>query len=172
MDKIELITGESGPVVDERLHSQFIEFLGACIAEGIWVGEDSEIPNIHGLRRDTVEALRELQPPVVRWPGGCFADTYHWRDGIGERAKRPVTYNNNFGTRSLEYNQFGTHEFMEFCRLIGAKPWFNGNVLSGSVGELREWAEYCNRGKGTARLRTRLQHSGSSVPCGMRSLRP
>ena len=63
-----------------------------------------------------------------------FADTYHWRDGIGERAKRPVTYNNNFGTRSLEYNQFGTHEFMEFCRLIGAKPWFNGNVLSGSVG--------------------------------------
>ena len=83
LDKIELITGESGPVVDERLHSQFIEFLGACIAEGIWVGEDSEIPNINGLRRDTVEALRELQPPVVRWPGGCFADTYHWRDGIG-----------------------------------------------------------------------------------------
>lgn len=166
MDKIELITGESGPVVDERLHSQFIEFLGACIAEGIWVGEDSEIPNIHGLRRDTVEALRELQPPVVRWPGGCFADTYHWRDGIGERAKRPVTYNNNFGTRSLEYNQFGTHEFMEFCRLIGAKPWFNGNVLSGSVGELREWAEYCNRGKGTALAEERAEN-GSAEPFGV-----
>ena len=166
MDKIELITGESGPVVDERLHSQFIEFLGACIAEGIWVGEDSEIPNINGLRRDTVEALRELQPPVVRWPGGCFADTYHWRDGIGERAKRPVTYNNNFGTRSLEYNQFGTHEFMEFCRLIGAKPWFNCNVLSGSVRELREWAEYCNRGKGTALAEERAEN-GSAEPFGV-----
>ena len=126
-------------------------------------GEDSEIPNYHGLRKDVVDALKEIQPPLVRWPGGCYADTYHWRDGIGPRDRRPVTYNENFGTFEPDSNQFGTHEFMEFCRLIGAKPWFNINMMSGSVAEMREWMEYCNREDSTS-LAAERKKNGSEEP--------
>ena len=94
----------------------------SCIYDGIWVGEDSEIPNYHGIRKDLVDAFQKLHPPVIRWPGGCFADVYHWRNGIGPREQRPVTYNENFGTFETDPNQFGTHEMMEFCEMIGAKP--------------------------------------------------
>ena len=136
-------------VIAPELHSQFIEFLGGCIYDGIWVGEDSDIPNYKGIRRDVVDALKEIEPPVMRWPGGCFADTYHWKNGIGKREDRPVTYNENFGTFEVDHNQFGTHEFMEFCEMLGAKPWLGVNVLSGSVGEMRDWVEYCNRSEET-----------------------
>ena len=110
-----------------ELQGHFIEFLGSCIYDGIWVGEDSEIPNYHGIRKDLVDAFQKLHPPVIRWPGGCYADVYHWRNGIGPRENRPVTYNENFGTFETDPNQFGTHEMMEFCEMIGAKPWFNIN---------------------------------------------
>ena len=115
-----------------ELQGHFIEFLGSCIYDGIWVGEDSEIPNYHGIRKDLVDAFQKLHPPVIRWPGGCFADVYHWRNGIGPREQRPVTYNENFGTFETDPNQFGTHEMMEFCEMIGAKPWFNINMMTGS----------------------------------------
>ena len=114
MERIKIDIHKEKGRISPELHSQFIEFLGACIYDGIWVGEDSEIPNYHGLRKDVVDALKEIQPPLVRWPGGCYADTYHWRDGIGPRDRRPVTYNENFGTFEPDSNQFGTHEFMEF----------------------------------------------------------
>ena len=133
-----------------ELQGHFIEFLGSCIYDGIWVGEDSEIPNYHGIRKDLVDAFQKLHPPVIRWPGGCFADVYHWRNGIGPREQRPVTYNENFGTFETDPNQFGTHEMMEFCEMIGAKPWFNINMMTGSPSEMREWMEYCNRKEPTA----------------------
>jgi len=165
--KIDIVSKKDGPVIDQRLHGQFIEFLGTCISDGIWVGEDSSIPNIHGIRKDVVDALARIAPPVVRWPGGCYADTYHWRNGIGGKAERPVTYNNNFGTQSLEYNHFGTHEFVEFCRLIGAEPWININMLSGTVAEMQDWAEYCNRESGTTLAKLR-EENGSGEPFNVR----
>ncbi|MDO5423257.1 MAG: alpha-L-arabinofuranosidase C-terminal domain-containing protein [Eubacteriales bacterium] len=149
--------------IPPELHSHFIEFLGSCIYGGLWVGEDSEIPNYHGLRKDAVDALKALEPPVIRWPGGCYADTYHWRDGIGPREKRPVTYNENFGTYEADSNQFGTHEFMELCRLVGARPWLNINLMSGTVAEMRDWMEYCNRKEGTTLSAERAQN-GSKEP--------
>lgn len=141
-----------------ELHSQFIEFLGECIYGGIWVGEDSAIPNVHGIRKDTLDALKALEPPVIRWPGGCYADTYHWRNGIGPKENRPVTYNENFGTYELDTNAFGTHEFMELCHLVGARPWLNINLMSGSVEEMRDWMEYCNRKEETALAKERAQN--------------
>jgi len=145
MSKVNISTKTNGEVINPNLHGQFVEFLGSGIYDGIWVGEDSTIPHYSGLRKDVVDALKEIKPPILRWPGGCFADTYHWRDGIGPREKRPQYYNENFGTQKLENNHFGTHEFMELCELVGAKPWFNVNMLSGTVQESREWVEYVNR---------------------------
>lgn len=153
-------------VIAPELHSQFIEFLGSCIYDGIWVGEDSDIPNYKGIRRDVVDALKEIEPPVMRWPGGCFADTYHWKNGIGKREDRPVTYNENFGTFEVDHNQFGTHEFMEFCEMLGAKPWLGVNVLSGSVGEMRDWVEYCNRSEETD-LSNLRKENGHKEPFGV-----
>ncbi len=155
---ISIDTQVKGPQISAALHSQFIEFLGECIYGGIWVGEDSEIPNYNGFRKDTLEALKEIAPPVIRWPGGCYADTYHWRDGIGPREKRPVTYNENFGTYELDTNQFGTHEFMELCRLLGAKPWININMMTGTSAEMREWMEYCNRKEETNLAKERKEN--------------
>ncbi len=149
MNKIKIKESKTIGHINPKLHSQFIEFLGSCIYDGIWVGENSEIPNYNGMRKDVVDGLKELAPPVIRWPGGCYADTYHWRDGIGPREDRPITYNENFGTFTQDKNQFGTHEFMELCRRVGAEPWLNVNMMTGSAGEMREWMEYCNREEDT-----------------------
>jgi alpha-N-arabinofuranosidase len=154
-------------MIHPELHGQFIEHLGTCVNDGIWVGEASPIPNIDGLRRDVVDALARLAPPLVRWPGGCFADMYHWRNGIGPRSRRPVTYNSNFGTHTLETNGFGTHEFMSLCRKIGARPWLNVNMLTGSVTEMVEWAEYCNREAQTTLTQERAVN-GSPEPFDVR----
>lgn len=161
--KIMIDAGKETGHIAPELHSQFIEFLGECIYGGIWVGEDSPIPNVHGIRKDTLEALQTLEPPVIRWPGGCYADTYHWRNGIGPRERRPVTYNENFGTYELDTNAFGTHEFMELCRLTGARPWLNINMMSGTVAEMRDWMEYCNRKESTDLARERAAN-GSPEP--------
>jgi len=108
------------------------------------VGEDSPIPNVGGIRQDVVQALRELGIPNLRWPGGCFADEYHWRDGIGPRADRPRMINTNWGDVE-ENNHFGTHEFMALCELLAAEPYINGNIGSGTVREMSEWVEYLTR---------------------------
>ncbi len=112
-------------IVRPEFHSHFAEHLGSCVYGGIWVGKKSPIPNINGFRKATVDYLKELGVPVLRWPGGCFADDYHWRDGIGPAEKRPKRVNIHWGNY-IEDNSFGTHEFMEFCRLIGAEPYFAG----------------------------------------------
>ncbi|MBU3077376.1 alpha-N-arabinofuranosidase [Sphingomonas quercus] len=130
-----------GPVIDRRIFGQFAEHLGTGIYGGVWVGPDSRIPNVRGIRKDVVAALRNLQVPVVRWPGGCFADEYHWREGIGPRNKRPVKVNTHWGGVT-EPNSFGTHEFMDFAEQIGADAYISGNVGSGSPQEMAEWVEY------------------------------
>jgi alpha-N-arabinofuranosidase len=132
---------EPGPTIRPEIYGQFAEHLGTGIYEGIWVGENSSIPNTNGYRNDVIEALRELKVPVVRWPGGCFADEYHWRDGIGPREKRPVKVNTHWGGVA-ETNEFGTHEFMTFAEMIGTKVYISGNVGSGTVQEMADWIEY------------------------------
>jgi alpha-N-arabinofuranosidase len=132
---------QPGPKVNRQLFGQFAEHLGAGIYGGIWVGEDSPIPNIHGYRKDVVEALRNLKVPVIRWPGGCFADEYNWREGIGPRSKRPVKINTHWGGVT-EPNSFGTHEFLNFAELVGAEAYISGNVGSAAPRELAEWVEY------------------------------
>jgi alpha-N-arabinofuranosidase len=129
--------------INPNIYGHFAEHLGRCIYEGIWVGEDSPIPNTGGIRDDVVAALKRLKPPVIRWPGGCFADDYHWQDGVGPRAQRPRRVNIHWG-EVVEPNAFGTQEFVRFCRMVGAEPYLVGNVGSGTVQELREWVEYCN----------------------------
>ena len=167
MPKISIDIHKRGPNVDKKLHSQFIEFLGTCITDGIWVGRDSAIPNYDGIRKEAADLLAKLQPPVLRWPGGCYADRYHWRDGVGPCESRPITYNTNFGTQGYESNQFGTHEFMRLCRMVGAEPWLNVNMMSGAVAEMQQWAEYCNRESGTA-LADERTANGDKAPFNVR----
>jgi alpha-N-arabinofuranosidase len=133
-----------GAQISRHLYGHFAEHLGRCIYGGFWVGPDSTIPNEGGIRLDVVEALRALRIPNLRWPGGCFADEYHWRDGIGPRDQRPRMVNSHWGD-VVENNHFGTHEFMTLCELLGADPYVNGNVGSGSVREMSEWVEYLTR---------------------------
>jgi len=133
--------GQPGAEIDPNIYGQFSEHLGRCIYEGIWVGEDSPIPNTRGIRNDVVAALKKLKVPLLRWPGGCFADEYHWKDGIGPREKRPSMINTHWGGVT-ENNAFGTHEFMDLCAQIGAEPYVSGNLGSGSVQEMMEWVEY------------------------------
>jgi alpha-N-arabinofuranosidase len=148
--------------INPNIFGHFAEHLGRCIYEGIYVGEESSIPNTRGLRNDVVEALRKINPPVLRWPGGCFADDYHWRDGIGPKGQRPKTVNIHWGG-VVETNQFGTHEFIDFCRLIGAEPYICLNLGSGSPEEARNWAEYCNY-NGTSSLAEERSRNGSRDP--------
>ncbi len=130
-----------GAEIQPEIYGHFSEHLGRGIYEGIYVGEDSDIPNVNGMRTDVVEALKKIQVPVLRWPGGCFADEYHWKDGIGDKAQRKKIVNTHWGG-VVEDNSFGTHEFFELCRQLGCKTYINGNVGSGTVQEMSEWVEY------------------------------
>ncbi|MHA1733001.1 MAG: alpha-N-arabinofuranosidase [Promethearchaeota archaeon] len=151
--------------INGNLYGHFAEHLGTLVYGGIWVGPDSDIPNVRGIRSDVVAALREVHPPVVRWPGGCFADDYHWRDGIGPRERRPVRVNRWWGGE--EPNQFGTHEFLDFCVQIGAEPYVCGNVGSGSVREMSDWVEYLNH-VGNSELARLRAENGHPEPFGVR----
>ena len=127
--------------IEPEIYGHFSEHLGRCIYEGLYVKEDSGIPNKNGMRTDVVEALKEMQIPVLRWPGGCFADEYHWKDGIGPKETRKRMINTHWGG-VVEDNSFGTHEFFELCEQLGCKTYINGNVGSGTVQEMSEWVEY------------------------------
>lgn len=146
-----------GPVISRHLYGHFAEHLGRCIYGGFYVGEDSDIPNEGGIRLDVVEALRALNIPNLRWPGGCFADEYHWRDGVGPKQDRPTMVNTHWGNVE-EDNSFGTHEFMALCELLGAEPYVNGNVGSGSVREMSDWVEYLTRDGDSPMVRLRRQN--------------
>ncbi len=147
-------TAAAGPKIDRNLFGQFAEHLGRGIYEGVWVGPDSGIPNTRGIRNDVVAALKALKVPNVRWPGGCFADEYHWRNGIGPLAKRPATLNPNWGG-VIEPNTFGTHEFMDFVQQIGAEAYLSVNVGSGTPAEAADWLEYLTTAQPTALAKER-----------------
>ena len=153
--EIEIQTNAPGPVISPHIYGHFIEHLGGVIYDGVWVGPNSKIPNIGGIRKQFVDDMKRIGAPNLRWPGGCFADGYHWRDGIG--AKRPRTYNYwqdhmPANTDGSESNRFGTHEFLRLCRLIGAEPYLAGNVGSSTPREFHDWVTYCNAPTGTATL--------------------
>jgi alpha-L-arabinofuranosidase len=141
LDSLNVRADRPGAVISREIFGQFAEQLGNGIYEGVWVGKQSKIPNVRGIRSDVVRALRALKVPDVRWPGGCFADKYHWRDGIGPKNQRPRTYNINWGS-ALETNAFGTDEFMDFVEQIGSEAYITVNVGSGSVQEAADWLEY------------------------------
>ena len=139
--RITIQADRPGAVINPNIYGQFVEHLGRGVYEGIWVGPDSPIPNTRGIRNDVVAALRKIRIPLIRWPGGCFAETYHWRDAIGPRAQRARGVNTAWGDE-LETNQFGTHEFMDFIEQVGAQPFISVNVASGSPAEAQTWMQY------------------------------
>jgi len=152
---INIDAGKPGPVINKYVYGQFAEQLGTGIYEGMWVGTKSNIPNTRGWRNDVVDALKALHVPLVRWPGGCFADSYHWRDGIGPQDKRP---SNVYGSRVEEINAVGTHEFFDLIDMLGADAYVNGNVGTGSVQEMSDWVEYMTADGGSPLARLRAQN--------------
>ncbi|MDD5930220.1 MAG: alpha-L-arabinofuranosidase C-terminal domain-containing protein [Spirochaetales bacterium] len=141
MDSIVVSCDKDLSKISKDIYGHFSEHLGRCIYGGFWVGKNSDIPNINGYRKDVVEAFREIEIPNLRWPGGCFADEYHWKDGIGPYETRKKMINTHWGG-VVEDNSFGTHEFLGLCEVLGCKPYINGNVGSGTVQEMSEWVEY------------------------------
>lgn len=141
MNTLKINTNTGVHKVDRNIYGHFVEHLGRCIYEGVWVGEDSDIPNIRGMRSDVVHALKEMNIPILRWPGGCFADEYHWKDGIGPKEERAHMINTHWGG-VVENNHFGTHEFYDLCELLDTEPYICGNVGSGTVHEMQQWVEY------------------------------
>ena len=155
--KITVQADKGTNIISKEIYGQFAEHLGTCIYGGIWVGENSPIPNTKGYRNDVLNALKELHIPVLRWPGGCFADEYHWMDGIGPRDKRPKMVNNNWGG-VVEDNSFGTNEFFNLCEMLGCEPYLSGNVGSGTVEELAKWVEYITSAGDSPMARIRRQN--------------
>jgi alpha-N-arabinofuranosidase len=141
MNEIIIKTDQPQGIINRNIYGHFAEHLGRCIYEGLWVGPDSPIPNTRGIRHDVVAALKKLNIPVLRWPGGCFADEYHWKDGIGPREKRPSMINTHWGG-TVENNHFGTHEFFDLIEQLGTEAYVCGNVGSGTPQEMMEWVEY------------------------------
>lgn len=127
--------------INKHIYGHFSEHLGRCIYNGLWVGEDSQIPNVNGVRKDIIDALKRIHIPNLRWPGGCFADEYHWMDGIGPRSERPKMVNTHWGG-VVEDNSFGTHEFLNLCEALETEPYICGNMGSGTVEEMSKWVEY------------------------------
>ncbi|MRV76477.1 alpha-N-arabinofuranosidase [Duganella sp. FT92W] len=153
---ISIDAGKPGPVINKNVYGQFAEHLGTGIYEGMYVGLKSNIPNTRGWRNDVVGALKELHVPLVRWPGGCFADTYHWRDGVGPQDKRPGNVHANGAIE--EINAVGTHEFFDLIDMLGADAYVNGNVGTGSVQEMSDWVEYMTSDGGSPLARLRAQN--------------
>lgn len=141
MAKLNIHTKKKLCKISKEIYGHFSEHLGRCIYEGIYVGEDSPFEQVNGMRKDVVDALKAIRIPVLRWPGGCFADEYHWKDGIGPKADRKTIVNTHWGG-VVENNSFGTHEYFELCRQLGCKTYVNGNLGSGTVREMSEWVEY------------------------------
>jgi alpha-N-arabinofuranosidase len=158
--------GDGQHTINRNIYGHFSEHLGHCIYQGYWVGEDSPIPNTHGIRNDVVDALRKIKVPVLRWPGGCFADEYHWRDGIGPREQRPSMINTHWGGVT-ENNHFGTHEFLDLCEQLGCEPYICGNVGSGTVQEMQQWVEYVTSG-GVSPMTELRKNNGHAAPWRLR----
>ena len=168
MEKYLINPNEKIATINKDIYGHFSEHLGRCIYEGIYVGEDSKIPNVNGMRCDVVNALREMGIPVLRWPGGCFADEYHWKDGIGKKSERKKMINTHWGG-VVEDNSFGTHEYFELCRQLGCDTYVNANVGSGSVKEMSEWVEYMTF-DGVSPMAELRKKNGSEKPFNLKNL--
>ena len=166
MAKVILDPRVTGAKISKNIYGHFSEHLGRCIYQGLYVGEDSPIPNVKGMRTDVVQALKKIGVPVLRWPGGCFADEYHWEDGIGPKETRTRMVNTNWGG-VVEDNSFGTHEFLELCSQIGCEPYINANVGSGTVREMAEWVEYLNS-EGDSTVVKKRWANGRKDPWGVK----
>lgn len=162
MAKAIINANRSQGAIHPNIYGHFSEHLGRCIYNGIYVGENSDIPHKNGMRTDVVQALKAMGIPLLRWPGGCFADTYHWRDGIGPKESRKKIVNTNWGGVT-EDNSFGTHEFLELCRQLDCQPYISGNVGSGTVQEFSDWVEYCNMG-GQSPMAEERRANGQDTP--------
>ncbi|GHV12487.1 intracellular exo-alpha-L-arabinofuranosidase 2 [Clostridia bacterium] len=156
MRKLTISPANEGGTINKNIFGHFAEHLGRCIYDGLYVGENSKIPNINGVRTDIIEALKNIKVPVLRWPGGCFAEEYHWKDGIGPKDKRKPMRNNAWS--GVEDNSFGTHEFMDLCERIGCEPYLCGNISSGTVREMSEWVEYVSYDGDTPMTRLRAEN--------------
>lgn len=166
-NKVTVNADEGKTVISRHIYGHFAEHLGRCIYGGFYVGEgNTKIPNKNGVRLDVVDALKKLKIPNLRWPGGCFADTYHWKDGIGPKAKRPSIVNTWWGGVT-ENNSFGTHDFLNMCELLGTEPYLAGNVGSGTVQDLTEWVQYVNFEKNSP-MSTLRQQNGRQTPWNVR----
>jgi alpha-N-arabinofuranosidase len=168
---IEVVANEPLAVIPPEVYGHFVEHLGGVVYDGIWVGEGSKVPNVGGIRKALVDALRAVKPAVIRWPGGCFADSYNWRDGIGPRAQRPRRANFWINDRGwpagcpdgpwkYDANEFGTNEFVRFCRLVGGQPYLAANVRTLKAQDFAEWLDYCNAPSGTTSLADARAASG------------
>src|SRR5438270_640825 len=176
--RIEVLPDEAIGTISPNIYGHFTENLGGCIYDGVWVGENSKIPNVGGVRKALVDDLKRIKAPVIRWPGGCFADSYNWRDGVGPRDKRPRR--TNFwantpylskapdGPQKYEPNQFGTNEFARFCRLVGAEPYLAADLRSLDAYDFYEWIEYCNSPAGTTSLSDLRSQGGDKSPLNVR----
>ena len=171
--ELEVRPKEAGATISKHVYGHFIEHLGGVIYDGIWVGQNSKIPNVAGIRKQFIDDMKRIAAPNLRWPGGCFADGYHWRDGIGPLSRRPRTYNywqNQMpaGTYTVESNHFGTHEFIRLCREVGAEPYLAANMGSGSPQEFHDWITYCNAPAGALSLADERAANGDKDPFRVR----
>src|SRR5437868_2426890 len=175
---IEILLNEPIGTISPDIYGHFTEHIGGVVYDGIWVGPQSSIPNQGGIRTALVEHMRRIKPSVVRWPGGCFADSYNWRDGIGPAPQRPrrtnFWINDDFlrdaPDSAVKYdpNQFGTNEFMHFCKLIGAQPYLATNLRSNTARDFYEWVEYCNAPAGRTTLSDQRAAAGDPAPYDVR----
>ena len=154
---------QGSDTISKHIYGHFAEHLGRCIYGGFYVGEGSKIPNINGVRKDVVEALKKLKIPNLRWPGGCFADTYHWKDGVGEKKSRPSMLNVWWGN-TREDNSFGTNEFLNMCELLNTEPYLSGNVGSGAPSELSDWVKYTTHPNGSSPMPDMREKNGRATP--------
>ncbi len=174
--RVEILLDEPLGIISANIYGHFAENLGGVIYDGIWVGENSSIPNVNGIRKELVEHMRKIKAPVVRFPGGCFADSYDWRDGVGPTDKRPRRTNfwegaeppNSPANHRYDPNQFGTNEFVRFCKLIGSQPYLAANLRSLPAEEFYRWVEYCNSPAGSTTLSEMRAASGNPEPFQVR----
>lgn len=174
--RIEVLTGEQLGIISPNIYGHFAENLSGVIYDGIWVGSNSKVPNVDGIRKELIDEMRKIKPPVVRFPGGCFADSYDWRDGIGPADKRPRRTNFWNGgeaeaapaSHRYDPNQFGTNEFAHFCKLIGSEPYLAANLRSLPAEEFYRWVEYCNSPAGSTTLADTRAAGGFKAPFNVR----
>ena len=163
MKKVYLMYPQKKGTIAPEIYGHFTEHIGGVIYDGIWVGKDSDIPNIKGFRKEIIDKLRAINAPVIRWPGGCFAETYDWRDGIGKERPARINWWRNHDDR-YESNEVGTHEFMDFCEAVGAKAYFAANLTSVQPLHIRDWMDYCMSPKGATTLALEREKNGHPEP--------